>query len=609
MNAPARAIVVGLAGLLALAAGASAAEPPRLSVRTEPRGRVSDTEPFRLLIQVEGEGSGEASIGALPPMKQIRVMSGPFISQSSSFTFDASGAHRSSSVLFVYTLLADGPGETEIPAIPVKIGSTTYKTDPIGLSVVAGSAGPPGARPPARGAPRPARPEAGAEADVFLDARLASTEVWAGQPVVLDVDLVTAERISQFGWESVPSFSNFWTEDVEVDAEAEQHRERFGDREYVVYPIVRKILVPTSAGETTIEPFTAQMQVRARARDFFSDMLSMGGGLRTTVRKTKPLSLRVKALPEAGRPASFGGAVGSFRMKVEMDRQQARVNDAVALRVTVEGDGSLQSVPPPRLEASTEFKLFEPKVTTTTRTGSGRLVSKKVWEWVVVPLTPGTIRMPAVRFGAFDPTTGRYVDLAQDPGTLAVVRGEGPVDTATARSDVRLERQEIRFIKQRKGDLAVAHRPFHRSGTFAALVALPLVAGPALVVWGRRRARLRQDRGFARAHRAAARARRRLKAASKRIAEPGTAFHDTVASTLVEFVADRFDRSASGLTYDVVESLLEQRGVDGDLRRRLRSLLESCDFARYVPDAASRERRDALAVEAGAILDALERVS
>lgn len=605
MSARARTGVLAALGLLA--STLAAAEPPRITATTEPRGRVSETDPFRLLVQVEGDGSGDASIGALPPMTNLRVLSGPFISQSSSFTFDASGAHRSSTVVFVYTLLAERTGEAEVPSIPVRIGSTTYRTEPIRIEVVAGQTGPGGPRAPARGGTPAPRQQPGAEPDVYLEATLAEAEVWAGQPVLLDVELYAAARVTQFGWESFPSFANFWTEDVEVDADAERRRETRDGREYDVYPIARKVLVPTTAGQATIEPFAAQIQVRSRTRDFFSDVLSMGGGLRTILRKSKPLTLRVKPLPEAGKPVSFGGAVGTYRMKVELDRKEARVNDAVALRVTVEGEGSLQSVPPPSLEITSDFKLFEPKVTATARTGSGRLKSKKTWEWVLVPLNPGSIRVPTVRFGTFDPVAGSYQELVQEAGTLVVLRGEGPVDTVTARSDVRLERQEIRFIKQRKGELAAAHRPLHRSGAFATLLALPLVAGPALVVWGRRRARLHADRGFARAHRSTARARKRLKAAAKRIHEDGTAFHEEVASALVEFVADRFDRSPSGLTYDLVEDLLDRRGVDAGLRRRLRTLLESCDFARYVPDAESRQRRDELAREAHDLLDALGR--
>ena len=77
--------------------------------------------------------------------------------------------------------------------------------------------------------------------------------------------------------------------------------------------------------------------------------------------------------------------------------------------------------------------------------------------------------------------------------------------------------------------------------------------------------------------------------------------------SLVEYAADRLDRSAAGMTYDEADVLLAARGVDDALRRRFRTCLESCDFARFVPAASRPERRTELFEDATAIVEALER--
>ena len=85
------------------------------------------------------------------------------------------------------------------------------------------------------------------------------------------------------------------------------------------------------------------------------------------------------------------------------------------------------------------------------------------------------------------------------------------------------------------------------------------------------------------------------------------AFHEEVARTLVEYVGDRFNRAPSGLTYELADELLTGRGIDETLRRRFRSCLETCDFARFVPSSAKAERRAEVLTEAVDLIDTLER--
>ena len=84
-------------------------------------------------------------------------------------------------------------------------------------------------------------------------------------------------------------------------------------------------------------------------------------------------------------------------------------------------------------------------------------------------------------------------------------------------------------------------------------------------------------------------------------------FHEEVARSLVGYVGDRLNRSPSGLTYELADELLAARGIDENLRRRFRSCLETCDFARFVPASAKTERRTEVLAEASELIEALER--
>jgi len=577
-----------------------AEEAYKVQAFVQPAGPLTDTDPFQLVIRIEGAELPDLSVPRLPPMTGLRVVSGPSTSQQ--FRWVNGRASASSTVSF--TLLAEKTGAAEIPSMPFRIGSTTYRTDPIPLQIVQGQTRP---RSPPGAQTGPGRSRGGNEADVFLEARLGSEEVWVGQSVPFAVILRSAAEITNFQWRQIPSFSGFWTEDTQVDPNAERTRETVDGRSYVAYPLERKILMPTSAGEITIDPYSAAFQVRKRTGDVLEDFFSFGR-VQDVIRKTEPVRLRVKPLPESGRPPNFGGAVGSFRISVAVDRKEAQADEAVALKLTVQGEGFLKSVSPPHLDFPPDLKVFEPKATESSSTTGGKVVSRKTWEWVLVPLVPGDVRIPPPGFSFFDPIQAAYREVRADPIQIVVRRAErGTEEAPVARGEVRLKRQEIAFIKPLRGRLADERTPAHRRPWFLAALVSPLVWIPAVIVLGRRRVRLKEDRSFARAGRAATRARKRLRSAGKRLASlDGGSFHEELSRALVEYVADRFDRSAAGLTYDVADSLLESRGVSPESRARFRACLERCDFARFVPDAGSASRKAQALGEAREIVDLVE---
>jgi hypothetical protein len=600
--------IVSIAAALSLAAAlgvpADAAE-AQVRALVDPTGQVADTEPVLLAIVVEGTDLPDVSVPSLPELINLRVVSGPSTSRSTSFEMSGMSVRRASSLTLTYSLAPLGPGRAEIPPITVRIGSETRRTEAIRLQVVS-----------SQGPPPPSRRTGGAESGsadrggaLFLKAEAAATEVWVGQPVLLTVTLLSAGiDVQRFNWMGLPPFTNLWVEEIDSDPNAERYTTTIGERRYNAYPVLRRILVPTASGDLTVDPFSAQIGVARRTGDIFQDFFLQGRATEV-VRKTDPIRLRVKPLPEAGKPADFSGGVGSFRLRASLDRRDVQANDAIALKVTVEGEGSLQSAAPPRLDLPPDVKVFEPKVSASTTSPGGRLTSKKTWEWVLVPLAPGELRIPAMHFHYFDPAQGAYRETAAEGMTVAVKRPQGGDQIARARSDVRAIRQDIAFIKPLRGRLEYSHARLYRRPGFWVLTLLPVIALPVVIAVGRRRARLREDRGLYRSRRARQRARKRLKVAERHMgdADP-TAFHEDLARALVEYVADRFDRSPAGLTYDVADELLQSRGVDEALRRRFRACLEACDFARFVPDATRKERRAESAREVGAIIEQLEKV-
>ena len=573
---------------------------PVIRTFLKPNSGITDTQVLQFTIQIE-KADQNPSIGRLADLQNLGALSGPSPGRSTQIFSGPSGTTSSTTYTFTWSLRALGPGEAIIPPVEIQVGETTYRTQPVRLKVAAGSSAQ-----PRTGAPAP--PNQATEEQVFLKAELSQREAFVGEPVLLTLTLMARPQVGDLNWVDRPDFSLFWVEQVPTDPEREGYVTELAGEQYYAFPLERRMLVPTSQGSITIDPYSLQLVVTARSRDLFRDFFSMDRGKRI-LRKTEPLTLKVKPLPSDSRPRSYSGAVGEFLMSAELDRTEAMVDDAVALRVTVEGEGFLKPVQPPVLDAPPGLRIQEPNSEESTTTRSGKMISRKTWEWLIVPASPGEFAIPEVRFGWFDPKAGRYREGIEKDLVLTVVKGDGAA--AGARPGGRLVPQgtDIQYIKLVEGDLELGSRRIHGEGWFQLLVLAPVLLLPAGIGAGRWYARRTGDLSRVRARKARSRARKRLAAAGKRMdGAQGSAFHEEVARALVEYVGDRFDRSSSGLTYDDVERLLVSRSVPADLIRRFRDCVEACDFARYVPASSQTGRREETLREARDVLAQMEKV-
>ena len=343
----------------------------RVRVFIQPDQDISEQQTVRVVIEAVGQDSPTLAVSGLGNLTNLQIASGPGRHSETLWA----GGRMTVTTQLVYTLVPEGAGPAKIPALTVELDGQRVTTQPIHFTVRKAPAGVPPQPAPGRSRREPAANTA----DVFLQSRLGREDVWVGQAVSLSVLLYRGnENISSPSFVEQPSLSSFWVEELEVDSMAEASRMRVQDRQYVVYPMARKILVPQTAGEIEIEPFVMQVQWQARTGDPFESLFSIGRR-ETIVRRSQPLQLKVRPLPEAGRPLDFGGAVGTFSLDVSLDREETAVNEAVALTATVEGEGFLRAVAPPTLDLPPDIKMFDPKISSIPRMVRGQLVSRKVW--------------------------------------------------------------------------------------------------------------------------------------------------------------------------------------------------------------------------------------
>jgi hypothetical protein len=216
----------------------------------------------------------------------------------------------------------------------------------------------------------------------------------------------------------------------------QEHARRDG-KDYDVL-VFRTAITPSKAGKITIGPSAViyQAQVpraqrnRSRSRslldDFFGDDLFNDPFFAQRQRlttKAAAVEIDVKPLPTAGRPESFSGAVGQFKMTAEGTPQTVQLGDPVAMQLTITGRGNFDRVNAPQLLDPSGWHAYPAKENWRPDDELG-MSGTKSFEIAIVPETK-KIEMPRFEFTYFDPVAEEYVTLNSERTPL-VVEGNAP---------------------------------------------------------------------------------------------------------------------------------------------------------------------------------------
>jgi hypothetical protein len=267
---------------------------------------------------------------------------------------------------------------------------------------------------------------------------------------------------------------------IDALGEPEQTREDIGGRTWAVVTWHTR-LTPAVAGEqpTAVElPATMRwLEAREPADDPFRrlfgddspfDSVFSAPRQRDVTLRSSDAPLTVEALPTAGRPADFQGAVGHFDLNAHVDGSDARAHDPLKLAIEVRGSGDLDRVRSVGIQSSTDWKAYA-----STAQKSAAAAETRSFVQDIVPLRDGELSVPAVQLSYFDPTARRYVTKRTEPIPLRVSAAEASTQPVAAENDTS---ETLPHPSAAVGidDTPTAHiRPLALRGWFLALNALP----------------------------------------------------------------------------------------------------------------------------------------
>lgn len=358
--------------------------------------------------------------------------------------------------------------------------------------------------------------------------------------------------------------------------------------QYYTHEVLRVLATANKAGKITLNPVQAEVVVRrqsARAARSLWEQLMGGGGYEdvAVTAVSKPLVIEVLALPEAGKPDNFNGAVGVFTSKVELSKTELKANEALNLKFTISGKGNLRFLETPKLQLPESFESYDPKVTET--------ATGKLFDFLIIPRREGNYELTGLDFSYFNLDSKKYVNLTGPSFNVHVSPGKaGGQDAQVYRpqSQVKETENDIRYIKKGNFELDKTETDFFNSFVHLLLILLPLLGLSAALILNHQYRKNNSDLVMVNQRKAASVARKRLVNAEKMMREKRKDdFYTEVLLALTNYLSFRLNIHVADLSKEKVQGVFLEKQIDLSTIEKLLQTLQTCEYAKYAPGAVS----------------------
>ena len=483
---------------------------------------------------------------------------------------------------FSYFLQPKATGKIKIGQAEIEIDGTLYKTIPIEVTVT-------GAVDLEKD---PNDPTAAASENVHLVAEVSKSDPYLNEAITVVYKLYVSRETAVNGWNEIdaPKFADFWSQSID-EKQFKVYDGSYNGKPYRYVILRRTLLYPQKTGDLDIESLALNINVEAptNRRDIFGMRITRPAQITVTAPNKK---IKVKELPEAGKPENFSGAVGKFDFSVTASKTKLDAQEALDLTLTAKGNGNLKlfNLPKPTLPSSLE--VYEPENLQDVKVSLAGMTGKNEERYTVVPQTKGAYPIPPIRFSYFDPTTETYNTISSDEIVIDVENGPEALasNEGSAKIPVKASKQ-FSYIKS-EANLAVQNKDsFFGSKTFWGMLATPVILIPLAILFGRKRKEYQNDIKGNRLRKADKLARKYLGDAKKNLGDQ-KAFYLALEKCLHNFLKARLNIQTSDMSKERISKLLQQRGVTVAITADFLKLLESCEFARYTPASTDAMQND-----------------
>lgn len=519
-----------------------------------------------------------------PAFTGFTVVGGPSQSVSHSWI----NGKRSFSKTYTYILSPTKRGRFTIKQAKIVIEDEVYKTIPVAVEVVAAIAKP----------KDPNDPDYVAQENIHLVAEISNTSPYLNEAVTIKYKLYVGPsvNVSNFNPIDNPKFADFWSQNIDIKQfKIEQGTYKGQDYKFVV--LRKSVLLPQKTGKLAIEPLVLDVVVNVptNRRDFF------GGRQYQSVHQKVAAgnrTINVKPLPEAGKPASFAGAVGEFEFDVTATKTALKSGESLQATVKVSGRGNLKLFELPKLVVPSSLEVYEPEHKENVRTnlaGMGGTISDT---YAIVPQYKGNYPVSKLEFSYFSPKTASYHTLSSLEHIVEVLTGPTNTNavnqsnnTVVANQNVIGKNNQFRSFHTSSNLISTNTTQFFKSTLFWSLLLLPLLVIPGVLLFQKKKELIANDVKGNKIRKADKLAKKFLSEAKKNLNNKD-AFYESLHKSLHNYLKAKLQIETTEFSKEKITTVFEENYIHTDTTVNFISLIEGCDIARFTPISSDAMQQD-----------------
>ncbi len=526
------------------------------------RHEATTADSIRMVVSISGTRSSDLE----PHIAGIEAFS--FSSGGTSSRIQIINGKVDAGVDYTYFMRPKRTGSFQIGPASVKVDRKAYKSNTVFLKIAEQAQ--------ATGIDR---------GSLFLTAQVSSTKIYVEQQVIYTLKLYRQAKVSDLSL-SLPDMESLVFKQLGKPLEYESV---YNGKRYQVVE-VSHTAIASKEGDYIIGParmtMTAYESGRRSSRSFFDDpFFSSFSSARPVTLASETLQLHVMPLPADGRPTSFGGLVGDFKISSVLSPSQIKEGESATLTVVVSGRGNVKRIPDLTIPEIGRIKIYADQPKLEVDTDPNGIMGSKTMKWALVPESKGDYKISPLPVSFFNTAGSQYEVLKTMPLNLSVLPGEKEPQTAS----IDITKGETPQKSAKEGIKEIGHDilPVHTSIKllnsgfqprsirlilFAALIAPFLVYVMAFCLM-RHKKRSKKAFALARARKAA---KTFVKKCEKGKLDP-VDFHGAIRS----YLNDRFGLLLGSVTPQEAVEILVSRGVNPETAQKMKSVLHRLEDAIY----------------------------
>ena len=517
-----------------------------------------------------------------PTFEGFRVIAGPSQQVSQSWVNGKSSFEK----IYSYYLLPQQKGNLVIKQATIEYNGQIYKTNPVKINVTNA----------VQEARDPNDTQISADDNLYLVADISKTNPYINEPITVVYKLYFSYNIGIDNWRELdkPKYNDFWSQNIDIKKLIGEEG-MFKGEKYRFVVLRKTVLYPQKSGKLIIEPLSLDIDVQlpTNRRDMFGRVVVTNANKRVSAGAK---TIAVKALPEAGKPADFSGAVGKFDFRVTPSKTNLKNGESLDLVVSVTGNGNMKLFNLPKPVVPNSLEMYDPvhdeKVNTTLSGMSGKISDS----YTIIPQFKGNYPIKPMQFSYFDIGSGTYKTITSSEIMINVLDGPSANDqvantTLGNSKNIISESEQFKYIKLKSDLVSMKKDDFIASKLFYSLLFLPFLMLPLIVLFKKKKDAIDSDVFGNRIKMNNRLAKKYLSEAKKQINNKEL-FYVALEKAMHNFLKAKLHIETSDMSKSNIQQLLLSKNAGAQTVIDFINLTENCELARFAQSSSTAIQQD-----------------